>query len=317
MISIYKTPSFNFKKIVRTTLIDLPSPSNIFTLWNFGFLLGICLILQIVRGLFLAIHYSCDIRIDFNSVSHISRDINFGWALRLVQTNVLIFFILCFYTHIDRGIYYGSYNFELVWINKVKILLLIIATAFLGYVLPWGQISTWGATAITNLFSAISYLGVIPVRAQAQICLTFMYIVILGFFSNKVGKKIIFRWSFSVIYYRIIFITGFQPILLEKNFLEIVWRIPGDANNPGPMIDYDGIPIGRENLPGHIPSENQFLWDWNGPRGRPNPHSWFANHTLPLLIFLEVTSITNFQSILAIIVQRCKRGFMGPHYVLG
>ena len=130
MISIYKTPSFNFKKIVRTTLIDLPSPSNIFTLWNFGFLLGICLILQIVRGLFLAIHYSCDIRIAFNSVSHISRDINFSWALRLVQTNVLIFFILCFYTHIDRGIYYGSYNFELVWINKVKILLLIIATAF-------------------------------------------------------------------------------------------------------------------------------------------------------------------------------------------
>ena len=159
MISIYKTPSFNFKKIVRTTLIDLPSPSNIFTLWNFGFLLGICLILQIVRGLFLAIHYSCDIRIDFNSVSHISRDINFGWALRLVQTNVLIFFILCFYTHIDQGIYYGSYNFELVWINKVKILLLIIATAFLGYVLPWGQISTWGATVITNLFSDISYLG--------------------------------------------------------------------------------------------------------------------------------------------------------------
>ena len=154
-------------------------------------------------------------------------------------------------------------------------------------------------------------------RAQAQICLTFVYIVILGFFSNKVGKKIIFRWSFSVIYYRIIFITGFQPILLEKNFLEIVWRIPGDANNPGPMIDYDGIPIGRENLPGHIPSENQFLWDWNGPRGRPNPHSWFANHTLQLLIFLEVTSMTNFQSILAIIVQRCKRGFMGPHYVLG
>ena len=192
MISIYKTPSFNFKKIVRTTLIDLPSPSNIFTLWNFGFLLGICLILQIVRGLFLAIHYSCDIRIDFNSVSHISRDINFGWALRLVQTNVLIFFILCFYTHIDQGIYYGSYNFELVWINKVKILLLIIATAFLGYVLPWGQISTWGATAITNLFSAISYLGTIPMQAQAQICLTFVYIVILGFFLIKLEKKLFF-----------------------------------------------------------------------------------------------------------------------------
>merc|ERR550539_1055229 len=112
LISFLKTHSL--LKIINNSLIDLPSPSNISTLWNFGSLLGVCLILQIVRGLFLAIHYSCGIRIDFNSVSHISRDINFGWALRLVQTNVLIFFILCFYTHIDRGIYYGSYNFELV-----------------------------------------------------------------------------------------------------------------------------------------------------------------------------------------------------------
>jgi len=146
-------------KIINNSLIDLPSPSNISTLWNFGSLLGICLILQIVRGLFLAIHYSCDVRIAFNSVSHISRDVNFGWALRMFHANGARFFFICLYIHIGRGIYYGSYNFELVWIIGVTILLLVIATAFLGYVLPWGQMSFWGATVITNLFSAIPYLG--------------------------------------------------------------------------------------------------------------------------------------------------------------
>jgi ubiquinol-cytochrome c reductase cytochrome b subunit len=151
--------SHSLLKIVNNSLIDLPSPSNISTLWNFGSLLGVCLILQIVRGLFLAIHYSCDVRIAFNSVRHISRDVNFGWALRIFHANGARFFFICLYIHIGRGIYYGSYNFELVWIVGVTILLLVMATAFLGYVLPWGQISFWGATVITNLFSAIPYLG--------------------------------------------------------------------------------------------------------------------------------------------------------------
>ena len=146
-------------KIVNNSLIDLPSPSNISTLWNFGSLVGICLILQIVRGLFLAIHYSCDFRIAFNRIRHISRDVNFGWALRIFHANGASFFFICLYIHIRRGIYYGPHNFDLVWIVGVTILLLVTATAFLGYVLPWGQISFWGATVITNLFSAIPYLG--------------------------------------------------------------------------------------------------------------------------------------------------------------
>jgi len=157
LISILK--SHRLIKIVNNSLVDLPTPSSISTIWNFGSLLGVCLIIQILRGLFLAIHYSCDVSIAFDSVSHIGRDVNFGWALRIFHANGARFFFMCLYLHIGRGLYFGSYNYELVWIVGVTILLLVIATAFLGYVLPWGQISFWGATVITNLFSAIPYLG--------------------------------------------------------------------------------------------------------------------------------------------------------------
>jgi len=157
LISILK--SHRLIKIVNNSLVDLPTPSRISTIWNFGSLLGVCLIIQILRGLFLAIHYSCDVSIAFDRVSHIGRDVNFGWALRIFHANGARFFFICLYLHIGRGLYFGSYNYELVWMVGVTILLLVIATAFLGYVLPWGQMSFWGATVITNLFSAIPYLG--------------------------------------------------------------------------------------------------------------------------------------------------------------
>jgi len=139
--------------------VDLPRPASISTIWNFGSLLGLCLVTQIVTGLFLAIHYSCDISIAFDRVRHISRDVNFGWALRIIHANGASFFFLCLYLHLGRGIYFGSFMYTYVWVVGVTILLIVMATAFLGYVLPWGQISFWGATVITNLFSAIPYLG--------------------------------------------------------------------------------------------------------------------------------------------------------------
>ena len=151
--------SHSLLKIVNNSLVDLPSPSSISTIWNFGSLLGLCLGIQIIRGLFLAIHYSCEVSLAFDRVRHIVRDVNFGWALRIIHANGARFFFICLYTHIGRGIYYGSFNFELTWIIGVTIFLLVIATAFLGYVLPWGQISFWGATVITNLFSAIPFIG--------------------------------------------------------------------------------------------------------------------------------------------------------------
>lgn len=146
-------------KIINNSLIDLPVPSNISTLWNFGFILRACLIIQIITGIFLAIHYCPNIEIAFNRVTHICRDVNYGWFLRTLHANGASFFFICIYLHIGRGIYYGSYNLIITWTIGVIILFIVIATAFLGYVLPWGQISFWGATVITNLLSAIPYLG--------------------------------------------------------------------------------------------------------------------------------------------------------------
>lgn len=151
-------------KIVNGALIDLPTPSNISLWWNFGSLLGLCLIIQIITGLFLAIHYTANIEIAFNSVNHICRDVNYGWLLRTLHANGASFFFICIYLHIGRGIYYGSFKFIQTWIVGVIILFLVIGTAFIGYVLPWGQISFWGATVITNLLSAIPYLGTILVQ---------------------------------------------------------------------------------------------------------------------------------------------------------
>lgn len=146
-------------KIFNSALIDLPSPSNINIFWNLGSLLGLCLIIQIITGIFLAIHYCPRIDLAFNRVIHICRDINFGWLIRIIHANGASIFFICLYIHIGRGLYYGSYKLIETWIVGVIILFIIIATAFLGYVLPWGQISFWGATVITNLLSAIPYLG--------------------------------------------------------------------------------------------------------------------------------------------------------------
>ena len=146
-------------KIINNALVDLPAPINISSWWNFGSLLGLCLITQIVTGLFLAIHYTADISLAFNSVNHICRDVNYGWLLRTIHANGARFFFICIYLHIGRGIYYKSYIYIYTWNIGVILLFLTIGTAFIGYVLPWGQISFWGATVITNLLSAIPYLG--------------------------------------------------------------------------------------------------------------------------------------------------------------
>nr|YP_010042772.1 cytochrome b [Culcita novaeguineae]QPC56419.1 cytochrome b [Culcita novaeguineae] len=149
-------PLFN---LVNGFLVDLPSPSNLSIWWNFGSLLGICLISQIITGLFLAMHYTSDISLAFSSISHICRDVNYGWLLRNTHANTASFFFLCMYFHIGRGIYYGSYVNKETWNVGVILLLLTMLTAFVGYVLPWGQMSFWGATVITNLISAVPYIG--------------------------------------------------------------------------------------------------------------------------------------------------------------
>nr|YP_010757273.1 cytochrome b [Heteromormyrus pauciradiatus]WEU67064.1 cytochrome b [Heteromormyrus pauciradiatus] len=157
MTSLRKTHPI--AKIVNDMFIDLPAPSNISAWWNYGSLLGLCLITQILTGLFLAMHYTSDISTAFSSVAHICRDVNYGWLIRNLHANGASFFFICVYLHVARGLYYGSYLYMETWNIGVILLLLVMMTAFVGYVLPWGQMSFWGATVITNLLSAVPYIG--------------------------------------------------------------------------------------------------------------------------------------------------------------
>nr|AIM58821.1 cytochrome b [Channa argus kimurai] len=146
-------------KIANDALVDLPTPSSISAWWNFGSLLGLCLMAQIITGLFLAMHYTSDITTAFSSVAHTCRDVNYGWLIRNLHANGASFFFICIYLHIGRALYYGSYLYKETWNVGVILLLLVMMTAFVGYVLPWGQMSFWCATVITNLLSAVPYVG--------------------------------------------------------------------------------------------------------------------------------------------------------------
>jgi ubiquinol-cytochrome c reductase cytochrome b subunit len=148
-------------RLVNSYFVDSPQPANISYLWNFGSLLGVCLAIQILTGAFLAMHYQANVDFAFSSVEHIMRDVNNGWIIRYTHANVASFFFIFVYAHIARGLYYGSYKSPriLLWSIGVIILILMIAIAFLGYVLPYGQMSLWGATVITNLLSAIPIFG--------------------------------------------------------------------------------------------------------------------------------------------------------------
>jgi len=148
-------------RILNSYVVDSPQPANLSYLWNFGSLLATCLIIQILTGAFLAMHYTPNVDLAFNSVEHIMRDVNNGWIIRYTHANVASFFFIFVYMHIARGLYYGSYKSPrvLVWSIGVIILVLMMAIAFLGYVLPYGQMSLWGATVITNLLSAIPIFG--------------------------------------------------------------------------------------------------------------------------------------------------------------
>jgi ubiquinol-cytochrome c reductase cytochrome b subunit len=147
--------------VINNHIIDYPTPINLNYFFGFGSLAGIMLVIQILTGIFLAMHYTPHIDLAFNSVEHIMRDVNNGWLIRYTHANGASFFFIVVYVHIFRGLYYGSYITprESLWCSGVVIFILMMATAFMGYVLPWGQMSFWGATVITNLFSAIPIIG--------------------------------------------------------------------------------------------------------------------------------------------------------------
>jgi len=151
----------NLLAIIDSHIIDYPTPMNLNYMWSFGSTAGICLVIQIITGIFLAMHYTPHVDLAFMSVEHIMRDVNNGWLIRYMHANGASMFFIVVYSHIFRGLYFGSYMYPRgrLWMSGVIIFLLMMATAFMGYVLPWGQMSFWGATVITNLFSAVPFVG--------------------------------------------------------------------------------------------------------------------------------------------------------------
>jgi quinol-cytochrome oxidoreductase complex cytochrome b subunit len=152
---------FPLSSFVKHDLTEYPTPRNLSYWWNFGFLAGFVLVLQVATGIFLAMHYKADVTLSFDSIQHIMRDVNYGWLLRFMHATGASAFFLVIYIHMARTLYYGSYRAprELMWWTGQGLLLLLMATAFMGYLLPWGQMSFWGATVITNLFKATPFYG--------------------------------------------------------------------------------------------------------------------------------------------------------------
>nr|UPL65466.1 cytochrome b [Cymus sp.] len=305
-------------KIINSSLIDLPSPSNISLWWNFGSLLGMCLMIQIITGIFLAMHYTANIEMAFNSVIHICRDVNYGWMLRNTHANGASLFFICLYLHIGRGMYYGSYNLYMTWSVGIIILLMIMGTAFLGYVLPWGQMSLWGATVITNLLSAIPYLGydivkwlwggfsvdnatltrfftlhfMLPFIISAMVMIHLLFLHQTGS-NNPLGinsnyDKIPFHPYFSIkdIMGMVILIYMFSMLILLEP------RILGDPEN--------FIPANPLVTPIHIQPEWYFLFAYAILRSIPNKLGGVIAMIMSIIIIfiLPVTNKNKFQSIM-------------------
>lgn len=289
-------------KIVNSTLVDLPSPANLSVNWNYGSLLGLVLIIQLLSGIILATRFSGHSDISFDSVISIYQDSNYGWFLRLVHSTGASFFFFFIYLHIGRGLYYGSYIYPEVWNIGVVIYLILIGTAFLGYVLPWGQMSYWAATVITNLLSAIPLLGSMLVEwvwggfAVGNPTLTRFYalhyllpfvvslLVILHIFylheygsSNPLGissatNKVSFHYYYSVkdLYIYFIFFFIFIFVTLRYGYSLI------DAEN--------FIPANPLVTPTHIQPEWYFLFAYAILRSIPNKLGGVVGLLLSVLV---------------------------------
>nr|YP_010498959.1 cytochrome b [Microtendipes umbrosus]UWR98455.1 cytochrome b [Microtendipes umbrosus] len=303
-------------KIMNNALVDLPAPSNISSWWNFGSLLGLCLIIQILTGIFLSMHYAADTQLAFNSVNHICRDVNYGWLLRTLHANGGSFFFICIYMHIGRGMYYGSYKYHYTWNVGVILLFLTMGTAFMGYVLPWGQMSFWGATVITNLLSAVPYLGIDMVQwlwggfAVDNATLTrffsfhFLFpFIIIAFtmihllFLHQTGSNNPLGINSNVDkipfhpYYSFKDIFGFFILLMSLTFLTLISPyLLGDPDN--------FIPANPLVTPPHIQPEWYFLFAYAILRSIPNKLGGVIAlvMSIAILFILPLTNNFKFQS---------------------
>nr|YP_010727932.1 cytochrome b [Bothrogonia lata]WDZ68113.1 cytochrome b [Bothrogonia lata] len=275
-------------KIINNSLIDLPAPMNLSAWWNFGSILGLCLMIQVISGLLLSMHYTSNVEMAFNSVNHITRDVNYGWMMRTIHSNGASLFFISMYLHTGRGMYYGSYKLKKTWFMGMIIMLTTMATAFLGYVLPWGQMSFWGATVITNLLSAIPYLGstlvtwiwggfavdnatlsrffslhfMLPFMIMAMTLLHLMFLHTTGS-NNPIGinsnsDKIPFHPYFSIKD-----IMGFSVVILSLMMLNMM--------EPYKLSDPDNFtPANPMVTPIHIQPEWYFLFAYAILRSIPN-----------------------------------------------
>jgi len=275
-------------KIISIRILDLPRPINISLWWNYGSLLGLFLFIQIITGVILSTHYVSDTKLAFLSLVHIRRDVNWGWILHSAHINGASFFMLFIYVHIARGIYYRSFLIKETWNTGVSIFILAIATAFMGYVLPWGQIRFWGATVITNIFSAIPYIGkqlvewlwggfsvanptlnrFFIIHFIMPFIIVFMVILHLIFLhkngsKNPIGvnsnrDRILFH-----LYFRIKDIIGFLTATLF--FLIIILLRPSVLIDPENFLEANILAT-----PTHIQPEWYFLWLYAILRSIPN-----------------------------------------------
>nr|YP_044764.1 cytochrome b [Rena humilis]BAD24749.1 cytochrome b [Rena humilis] len=209
-------------KTIKTSTLSLPAPSCLTSWWNLGSILLMCLGIQILTGLFLAMHYKADIDLAFSSIIHIRQNVNSGWLIQSLHANGASLFFISIYIHAARGIYYGSYMHKKTWMTGTLILLTTMMTAFMGYVLPWGQMSLWGATVITNLLSALPYMG--------QTLVTWIW---GGFSVNNATLTRFFTFHFILPF-----------ILLALASLHIFFLHETGSNNPmGLNPDLDKIPF--------------------------------------------------------------------------
>nr|YP_010297280.1 cytochrome b [Lamennaisia nobilis]UML36896.1 cytochrome b [Lamennaisia sp.] len=301
-------------KMINSMIVILPTPMNISIMWNLGSILGLCLLIQIISGLFLSFHYCPNINLAFNSIIHIMQNINNGWLIRLIHLNGASLFFTSMFIHIGRGIYYNSFNFTKTWFSGVIIFLLTMMTAFLGYVLPWGQMSFWGATVITNLISAIPYIGsntvmwlwggfsinnatlnrfysfhfILPFIVLMMVIIHLMFLHETGS-SNPLGLnsnyyKIPFNPYFSLkdilgfifILMLLIFICSSKPYLLSD---------PENYNKANPMI-----------TPIHIQPEWYFLFAYAILRSIPNKLGGVIALLMSILILLSMPFSMNYKN---------------------
>nr|ACY38217.1 cytochrome b [Galea spixii] len=323
-------------KIINHSFIDLPTPSNISSWWNFGSLLGICLGLQILTGLFLAMHYTSDTLTAFSSVTHICRDVNYGWLIRYLHANGASMFFIFLYIHIGRGIYYGSYTFTETWNIGILLLFAVMATAFMGYVLPWGQMSFWGATVITNLLSAIPYIGT-----------TLVEWIWGGFSVDKATLTRFFAFHFilpyiisALVMVHLLFLheTGsnnpmglnsdsdkipFHPYYTIKDIMGFIYMILALLSlvlfSPDLLGDPDNYtPANPLNTPPHIKPEWYFLFAYAILRSIPNKLGGVLALVMSILILalFPMLHMSKQRSMTFRPISQCLLWFLGANLVI-